>query len=324
MTVAQGPPAPYSGPMRRRHLFTTATAAAALLLLPETAAAAPVSASRLHELAAAARTDLSASRLQRLTAAMPRLLATGRATVAAAGPGEREAAQSAHARLLVVWGNVAQRTSDETAAADAALEARRLADASGDHIAAAEADRVAGVVARRRGERAATAMMTAAADDLERETGLEERAPTAAWAETVCSAAYTAAGFGALDDADTLLAAARDRVAPAEAAFTATDVAVFAMSAAMNAQEWDLVLHRADHVDPARIDNAHQRAHYWKSLALAADACGHSDRAVSALETINRAAPDFLAYRPWTADLAAGLAASRAGAASPLVRRLAA
>ncbi|MCD0446350.1 hypothetical protein LO763_22300 [Glycomyces sp. A-F 0318] len=246
------------------------------------------------------------------------------AAMATSRGADRPVAAGLTARLLTVAGHVAYRTSDEAAAGGYARQARAFAEEAADPVAQAEADRVAAVVVRRSGNPAATGLMTAAADQLEHAAGLVTPLAMAAWAETICSAAYTAAGFGALDDADALLHAAQARLEAADPApFTVNDVSVFAMSAAMNAGTYDRVLERAARVNPERLGSRHQWAHFHKSVAIAAEASGDHDQAVAALAAIDRVAPDFLMYRPWTSTLAQRLGVTRSGGTSPLVQRLA-
>ena len=315
--------------MKRRLLFAAGAATASALMWSTGARAfaapGPVDLETFAGAVAEARQHLEASRLNDLAAAMPGLLDMAQATMDAASGADRSAAAGLTSRLLTVAGHVAYRTSDELAAGNLAAEARRLAEEATDAVATAEAERVAAVVVRRSGGPAATGLMVAAADRLEHATGLIAPAAVSAWAETLSSAAYTAAGFGALDDADELLRTAQARLEAAEnsAGFTVNDVGVFAMSAAMNADVYDLVLERAERVDPDLLATGHQRAHFHKDLAIATAVCGEHNRAVREMERIQVLSPDFLAYRPWARTLARDLADTTPGAQSMVVQRLA-
>jgi hypothetical protein len=312
--------------MHRRSIVAAAIGGIAALAPPFTAAAHSATAN-VDDLAAAlaeARAALDASRLTALTDALPAWLDTAAAIRDRVRGEAWIRATGLHARLLAAAAHAAYRTSHDAAATTTAREAAELADAADNPLARAEAARVAAVLRRRGGDAGATGAMMAAADDLERATGLDDARALAIWAETICSAAYTAVGFGSLTDADGLLEEARAALwaAGAPTMFTVNDVAVFEASAAMRAGAYDLVLDRADAVDLIQVSNGHQRAHYWKNLAIAAAACGEAGRSVRALEEIHRATPDFLAFHPWATELAGELAASREGGDSDLVRSL--
>lgn len=311
--------------MKRRLVLTVAAASAMPIGSEAFAAGTPTfGLTSLTAVVDQARHDLEASRLTTLAEAIPELLAAGEVTVESAAGPDRSVASGLFSRLLAVAGHVAYRTSNETDAAAFAARARVLAEEAADPIAACEAERVAAVVVRRSGDPAATGLMMAAADRLEHTTGLTEPVAASTWAETASSTAYTAAGFGALDDADELLDAARARLETVTrpTRFTVNDVHVFAMSAAMNAGAFDLVLARSRRVNPGLLTTRHQRSHFHKDVAIAAAACGNHDRAVAALERIDVVSPDFLAYRPWARHLARDLADSAAGARSPVVQHL--
>jgi hypothetical protein len=314
----------------KRRMFLAAGAVSATAAVWPTgtgvlAAPAQVDVGMFAAAVARARQDLEASKLTALTEAMPGLLSLAQATMDSAAGAYRPRAAGLTSQLLTVAGHVAYRTSDEAAAASFAADARDFAEEAADPVAAAEAERVTAVVARRSGDVAATGLMMGAADRLEHATGLTEPAAVAVWAETICSTAYTAAGFGSLDDADGLLREARTRLGTVESPtrFTTNDVGVFAMSAAMNASAFDLVLARAYRVDLGLLASGHQRAHFHKDVAVAAAACDENARAVAAFEQIEAASPDFLMFRPWAWDLARNLAGTASGASSTVVQRFA-
>ncbi len=264
--------------MKRRLVLTAGAVSTAAAVVPmgsvAWAAAAPVDTATFAAVVAGARRDLDASQLAALAESLPSLLAAGQSAVDGTAGADRPVATGLFSRLLTVAGHVAYRTSDEATAARFAVEARAHAEEAGDAVAACEAERVAAVVVRRSGDSGATGLMMAAADRLEHATGLTEPTALSTWAETASSTAYTCAGFGALDDADELLAVARARLETAArpTRFTVNDVNVFAMSTAMIAGAFDLVLDRSRRVDAALLTTGHQRAHFHKDVALAAAA----------------------------------------------------
>jgi hypothetical protein len=258
----------------KRRMFLAAGAVSATAAVWPTgtgvlAAPAQVDVGMFAAAVARARQDLEASKLTALTEAMPGLLSLAQATMDSAAGAYRPRAAGLTSQLLTVAGHVAYRTSDEAAAASFAADARDFAEEAADPVAAAEAERVTAVVARRSGDVAATGLMMGAADRLEHATGLTEPAAVAVWAETICSTAYTAAGFGSLDDADGLLREARTRLGTVESPtrFTTNDVGVFAMSAAMNAS-WRAGINGRTSIRTSRSQQPHATRTPAQSLPL--------------------------------------------------------
>ncbi|WP_328923088.1 helix-turn-helix transcriptional regulator [Streptomyces griseoaurantiacus] len=198
-------------PMRRRTLLTATAAAgpAALLMgLDEALAATPAPTSGLGPLdgrLAAARDLYDKGVHGRLLAVLPGLIADGHRAAAS----RRDLDQARLSSVYTLASSVLSKVGSYERARLTADRARTWAEVSGSPLAAAAAARELAIVLRhqdRHGE--AQRLMTSAATDVEA-TGLRTDASAAAYAQMLCTLAYTAARGGQRAEALSMVEEAR-------------------------------------------------------------------------------------------------------------------
>ncbi|MGW4509232.1 helix-turn-helix domain-containing protein [Streptomyces sp. NPDC004436] len=235
-TVADHPSPDQEDPMRRRSLITAAALAAPLTLityldaaLASTPAPTGAPAHTLDTRLAAARAQFDAAAHTPLLQTLPGLLADAH-HAAALGRQDLE-----YARLSSAYTLAAQTLNKLGHYKQSRLTADRAAlyaDVSGSPLAAAAAARELAAVLRHQGQEAAAQQHIEAAVACVEATGLTNGAQASAFAQMLCSSAYTAAVAQDRDQALSLIKeaarAARDlpAVAPAGRLFPLTPAAV--------------------------------------------------------------------------------------------------
>lgn len=340
--VARPPRVGQTEPMKRRTLIAaslSAVTAAAIGAKPAAAnapsgieqalfnpgPAEPVNLRLLAGRVASAEVDLDAARLAELDRRLPGLLNTAKATVDAALGDEQARAASLYSRALAVTGQQQIRVSKEPVAAAATERAARYAEAAGDPLAAAEAARVQAVVLRRTGSPIADQVMVSAAERLRADTNLGTAEAAGMYARILATAAYTAAGHDARDDAAEYLGAARGAIEPWNTVpFTSkAELDVYVVSCDRVLGDHGAALHHAQQVDLTQVPDAHEQGRFWQDLSIAAYGRGRIDLAIEALTELDTAAPQYLNHRPWAKDLVDDLLYTREGGSTPLLHRLA-
>ncbi|RSS37657.1 helix-turn-helix transcriptional regulator [Streptomyces sp. WAC08241] len=293
-------------PMRRRSLLAaTATVPAAMLLGMDRALAdtpPPTGRGALDARTASARELYDKGSHTQLIALLPGILADGHAAASSRRELDQARLSSAYslsAALLIKLGSYEQ-------ARLAADRARTWAEVSGSPLAEAAASRELAIVLRHqdRGEEARSLMESAAARV--EATGLRTEAASSAYAQMLCTLAYTAARGGrradALAMADEARRAARrlPPLAPAGRLFPVNPAAVdlytvgvhWALGDAGAALEAGRNL-RADH-----FSTAERKARLGTDMARAWWAWGRPEQTAHALLDAHRASPGEVRDRP--------------------------
>ncbi|MEW2127904.1 helix-turn-helix transcriptional regulator [Streptomyces sp. NPDC007259] len=293
-------------PMRRRSLLaTTATVPAALLLGMDRALAdtpPPTHRGALDARMASARELYDKGAHTQLLALLPSLLADAHATASSRRELDQARLSSVYslsAALLIKLGSYdrARLTADR---------ARTWAEVSGSALAAAAATRELAIVLRHqdRGEEAQTLMESAAAR-LEA-TGLRTDAASSAYAQMLCTLAYTAARGNQRTDALTMTQEARHAArrlptrAPAGRLFPISPAAVDLYTVGVH---WALgdagaALEAGQHLRPEHFPTAERKARLGTDMARAWWAWGRPEQTAHALLNAHRASPGEVRDRP--------------------------
>ncbi|WP_405898110.1 helix-turn-helix domain-containing protein [Streptomyces sp. NBC_00727] len=293
-------------PMRRRSLLVaTATVPAALLLGMDRALAdtpPPTGRGALDPRVASARELYDKGAHTQLLALLPSLLADGHA--AASSRRELDQARlssvySLSAALLLKLGSYEQ-------ARLAADRARTWAEVSGSPLAAAAASRELAIVLRHqdRGEEAQTLMESAAAGV--ESTGLRTDAASSAYAQMLCTLAYTAARGGRRTEALAMAEEARRAarrlppLAPAGRLFPISPAAVDLYTVGVH---WALgdagaALEAGQNLRPEDFPTAERKARLGTDMARAWWAWGRPEQTARALLDAHRASPGEVRDRP--------------------------
>lgn len=293
-------------PMRRRSLLAaTATVPAAMLLGMDRALAdppPPTGRGALDARMAAARELYDKGAHTQLLALLPGLLADGHA--AASSRQELDQARlssvySLSAALLVKLGSYEQArlTADR---------ARTWAEVSGSPLAAAAASRELAIVLRHqdRGEEAQRLMESAAARV--EVTGLRTEAASSAYAQMLCTLAYTAARGGRRTEALAMAEEARRAahrlpfLAPAGRLFPISPAAVDLYTVGVH---WALgdagaALEAGRNLRPEHFPTAERKARLGTDMARAWWAWGRPEQTARALLDAHRASPGEVRDRP--------------------------
>ncbi|MEU8623132.1 helix-turn-helix transcriptional regulator [Streptomyces sp. NPDC048623] len=311
---AMGPPAtrvaasPYAeeDPMRRRLLLTaTATAPAALLLGVDRALAdtpAPTGRGALDTRTAAARELYDTGAHRQLLGLLPGLIADGHAAAASRRELDQARLSSVYSlstALLIKLGSYEQArlTADR---------ARTWAEVSGSPLARAAASRELAIVLRHqdRADDAQRLMETAAARV--EATGLRTDAAASAYAQMLCTLAYTAARAGRRGDALAMAEEARRAArrlpptAPPGRLFPISPAAVDLYRVGVH---WALgdagaALETGRHLRPAHFATAERRARLGTDMARAWWAWGRPEQTARALLDAHRTSPGEVRDRP--------------------------
>ncbi|MDX2935582.1 helix-turn-helix domain-containing protein [Streptomyces ipomoeae] len=294
-------------PMRRRTLLTATVAAgpAALLMGLDDALAAtpaPSGASPLNGRLAGARDLYDQGAHTRLLAALPGLIvdahfaATSRRSIDQA---RLSAVYSLASAVLIKLGSYdrARLTADR---------ARTWAEISGSPLAAAAAARERAIVLRHQDHHdAAQRLMTAAAADLET-TGLRSNATAAAYAQMLCTVAYTAARGGQRAEALVMTEEARraarrlPQVVPPGRLFAISPAAVdlYAVGVHWALGDAGAALEAGKNLRPELFPTAERKARLGTDMARAWWAWQRPEQTARALLDAYRASPGEVHDRP--------------------------
>ncbi|MFF5860777.1 helix-turn-helix domain-containing protein [Streptomyces sp. NPDC012751] len=307
-TTVSASPRPAEEDLMRRRTFLTATAAAgptalltglddALANTPEPAGAGPLDA-RL----AAARDLYDRGAHRHLLASIPGLLADGHAAVSSRSSLDQarlSAVYSLASAVLIKLGTYdrARLTADR---------ARTWAEASGSPLAAAAAARELAIVLRHQDQHAAAQrLMTSAATAVEA-TGLRTEASLAAYAQMLCTLAYTAARGGQRADALAMTEEARraarrlPSVAPAGRLFSISPAAVdlYAVGIHWALGDAGAALEAGKNLRAAQFSTAERRARMGTDMARAWWAWNRPEQTARSLLDAYRASPGEVRDRP--------------------------
>ncbi|MFG2638075.1 helix-turn-helix domain-containing protein [Streptomyces sp. NPDC048362] len=294
-------------PMRRRTLLAAAAAAgpAALLTGLDDALAdtpAPHRAGPLERRLAGARALYDQGEHARLLAAMPGLIADAHHAA-----GSRRSLDQA--RLSAVYSLASAiliKLGSHDRARLTADRARTWAEISGTPLAAAAAARELAIVLRQQGQHgAAQRLMSSATDDLEA-SGLRTDATTAAYAQMLCTLAYTAARAGrraeALAMTDEARCAARrlPPVIPQGRLFAISPAAVdlYAVGVHWALGDAGAALDAGKNLRPEHFPTAERRARLGTDMARAWWAWQRPEQTTRALLDAYRASPGEVRDRP--------------------------
>ncbi|MFF9310911.1 helix-turn-helix domain-containing protein [Streptomyces sp. NPDC014748] len=295
-------------PMRRRTLLTATVAAgpAALLMgLDEALAATPAPTSGLGPLdgrLAAARDLYDKGAHSRLLAALPGLIADGHRAAASRRDVDRARLSSVYTLASSVLGKVgsyerARLTADR---------ARTWAEVSGSPLAAAAAARELAIVLRHQDRHdEARRLMTSAAADVEA-TGLRTDASAAAYAQMLCTLAYTAARGGQRAEALAMVEEARRSARrlpgtpPPGRLFPVGPAAVglYAVGVHWALGDAGAALEAGKDLRPEQFPTAERKARLGTDMARAWWAWGRPEQTASALLSAHRVSPGEVRDRP--------------------------
>ncbi|MFJ9396967.1 multiprotein-bridging factor 1 family protein [Streptomyces californicus] len=293
-------------PMRRRSLLTaTATLPAAMLLGMDQAPAdtpPPTGRGALDARMVSARELYDRGAHTQLLGLLPGLLADGHAAASSRRELDQARLSSAYslsAALLIKLGSYEQArlTADR---------ARTWAEVSGSPLAAAAASREFAIVLRHqdRGEEAQTLMESAAARV--EATGLRTDAASSAYAQMLCTLAYTAARGGRRTEALAMTEEARHAarplptIAPAGRLFPISPAAVDLYTVGVH---WALgdagaALEAGRNLRPDHFPTAERKARLGTDMARAWWSWGRPEQTAHALLDAHRASPGEVRDRP--------------------------
>ncbi|MGV9934062.1 helix-turn-helix domain-containing protein [Streptomyces olivaceoviridis] len=295
-------------PMRRRTLLTATAAAgpAALLMgLDEALAATPAPTSGLGALSsrvAAARELYDKGAHHRLLAGLPGLIADGHRAAAS----RQDLDQARLSSVYTLASSVLSKVGSYEQARLTADRARTWAEVSGSPLAAAAAARELAIVLRhqdRHGE--ARRLMTSAAADVEA-TGLRTDTAAAAYAQMLCTLAYTAARGGQRAEALAMVEEARRSARrlpgtpPPGRLFPISPAAVglYAVGVHWALGDAGAALEAGKDLRPEQFPTAERRARLGTDMARAWWAWNRPEQTARALLDAHRASPGEVRDRP--------------------------
>ncbi|MEW2574581.1 helix-turn-helix transcriptional regulator [Streptomyces sp. NPDC047070] len=295
-------------PMRRRTLFTaTAAATPAVLLmgLDEALAATPAPTNGLEPLerrVAAARTLYDKGAHGRLLAVLPGLIADGHRAAAS----RRALDQARLSAVYTLASSVLGKVGSHERAQLTADRARTWAEISGSPLAAAAAARELAIVLRhqdRHGQ--AQRLMASAAADVEA-TGLRTDAAAAAYAQMLCTLAYTAARGGQRGEALAMVTEARrsarrlPQTPPPGGLFpiSAAAVGLYAVGVHWALGDAGAALDAGKDLRPEQFPTAERRARLGTDMARAWWAWNRPEQTARALLDAHRSSPGEVRDRP--------------------------
>lgn len=293
--------------MRRRTLLTATAAAGPTALLTglDTALAhTPASAGSgpLDSRLAAARDLYDKGAHHQLLASLPGLLAEGHAAVAS----RRSLDQARLSSVYSLASAVLIKVGSYDRARLTADRARTWAQVSGSPLAAAAAARELAIVLRHQDQHAAAQLiMTTAASEVEA-TGLRTPASSAAYAQMLCTLAYTAARAGQRTDALAMTEEARRAarrlpdVAPAGRLFPISPAAVdlYAVGIHWALGDAGAALEAGKNLRAAQFPTAERKARMGTDMARAWWAWSRPEQTARSLLDAYRASPGEVRDRP--------------------------
>ncbi|MGX4735066.1 transcriptional regulator [Kitasatospora griseola] len=295
--------------MRRRSLLAAAGLAAPVSMIvglndafaqvSGRPAASPVP---LDARIASARSHFDAGRHTQLLTALPGLLADAHQ----ASRGREETTLARLATLYVLASQVLTKTGDYDQARTTTDRAMVYADLSGSPIAAAAAARESSIILRHQGEAAAAQHHIMAAVARIEATGLKTDAQSSAYAQMLCTQAYTHAVAGDRAQALTMLQEARRaaRSLPAQAPdgrlfpLTPAAVQLYAVGVHWALGDAGAALDVGRTLHPGQFRTAERQARMHTDLARAWWQLGKPDRTAAALLSAARVSPAEVRDRP--------------------------
>ncbi|MFJ2177017.1 helix-turn-helix domain-containing protein [Streptomyces sp. NPDC087851] len=294
-------------PMRRRTLLTATAAAgpAALLLGLDQALAetpAPTGAGPLDARLATARELYDRGTHGRLLATLPGLIADGHA----AAVSRRELDQARLSSVYSLAAAVLSKLGSYDQARLTADRARTWAEVSGSPLASAAAARELAIVLRHQDRNEeAQRLMSAAASGVEA-TGLRTDASASAYAQMLCTLAYTAARGGHRTEALAMAEEARlsarrlPRTAPAGRLFPISPAAVslYAVGVHWALGDAGAALEAGKDLRPEQFTTSERKARLGTDMARAWWAWQRPEQTAQALLSAYRASPGEVRDRP--------------------------
>ncbi|WP_240660035.1 helix-turn-helix transcriptional regulator [Streptomyces sp. WAC 01529] len=294
-------------PMRRRTLLTATAAAGpvALMMGLDEALAdtpAPTGQGPLHGRMAAARDLYDKGAHSRLLAALPGLIADGHA----AASSRRELDQARLSSVYSLAAAVLTKLGSYGQARLTADRARTWAEVAGSPLASAAAARELAIVLRHQDRGAeAQRLMTTAASAVEA-TGLRTDATASAYAQMLCTLAYTAARGGHRAEALSMTEEARraahrlPAAAPAGRLFPISPAAVdlYAVGVHWALGDAGAALEAGKNLRPAQFPTAERKARMGTDMARAWWAWGRPEQTARSLLDAYRASPGEVRDRP--------------------------
>ncbi|MYS80020.1 helix-turn-helix domain-containing protein [Embleya scabrispora] len=240
----------------------------------------------------------------RLVAALPELLAAGH-THADTAPGD----QGAFARLAACYDLATEMLSKighYQRARTAADRATVYAHQSGSPLAAASSARMLSIVLRHQGQEATAQRVTLDAAARVEGTGLTTPEQAAAYAQMLCTAAYTCAGAGDRANALELMADAKRAVRrvpagpEARTVFTVTpaSVGLYEVGVLYSLGDAGAALHAGRRLHPEQFPTAERRGRLHTDMARAWWQLGKAEQTADALAAAHREAPGEVRDRP--------------------------
>ncbi|MEU8134959.1 helix-turn-helix domain-containing protein [Streptodolium elevatio] len=297
-------------PMRRRQLLTASLAvpAAAFLKVDDALAAIPdpaglATAQDVTARLARARALFDAGDHARLVANVPDLLAAAHAAA-------RDARPEDYGRLAACYDlttEVLTKIGRHPASRSAADRATVYADLSGSPLAAASAARQLAILLRHQGEKAAAQRLTLQAASRIEATGLTRPAEAEAYAQMLCTCAYTAATNGDRATAHELLRDAEHAVRRVpDAADTRArsgtvnhaSVQLYAVGVHWSLGDAGTALAIGRGLHPGQFPTAERRGRLHTDLARAWHQRGRPEETATALRAALREAPGEVRDRP--------------------------
>ncbi|WP_409062438.1 helix-turn-helix domain-containing protein [Streptomyces sp. SYP-A7185] len=294
-------------PMRRRTLLTATAAAGPVALMTGLDQAladtpAPSGKGPLDDRMATARELYDKGAHSRLLAALPGLIADGHAAVSS----RRELDQARLSSVYSLAAAVLTKLGSYGQARLTADRARTWAEVSGSPLVSAAAARELAIVLRHqdRGEEAQR-LMTTAASAIEA-TGLRTDASVSAYAQMLCTLAYTAARGGHRADALAMTEEARraarrlPTAAPAGRLFPISPAAVdlYAVGVHWALGDAGAALEAGKDLRPAQFPTAERKARMGTDMARAWWAWGRPEQTARSLFDAYRASPGEVRDRP--------------------------
>lgn len=284
--------------------------ALAIMPVPSAPATAPAVSSRLARL----RGLYDSGSLARVIGALPSLLASA-SFLARTSPSPARYALLAACYDLAT--EALHKTGHQSASRVTADRAMTSAGLSGSAASAAYAARSLSIVLRHQGRQQLAERVTFLAGEELGKTGLRTRMQAAAYAQTLCTCAYSAAQAGNRDEALDLIgeaakAAARNpgRPLPGYAiAITPAHVSLYEIGVHWSLGDAGAALHAARDLRPVQFPTAERRARLHTDLARAWWQWGRPEQTARSLIFAYRESPAEVISRPAMRRLADDLAA---------------
>ncbi|MFF7251312.1 helix-turn-helix domain-containing protein [Embleya sp. NPDC008237] len=309
-------------PMRRRRLLTASLAAVpitalggidqALASIPTRSS--PTTGNDVLALLARARGWYDGGDHARLVAALPELLAAGHTHADTTGDA------AAFARLAACY-DLATETLSKIGryqrARTAADRATVYAHQSGSPLAAASSARMLAVVLRHQGQETTAQRVTLDAAARVEATGLTTPEQAAAYAQMLCTAAYTCAAAGDRANALALMTDAKRAVRRvpdeprARTVFTVTpaSVGLYEVGVLYSLGDAGAALHAGRDLHPGQFPTAERRGRLQTDLARAWWQLGKPEQTATALTAAHHEAPGEVRDRPTIRHIVTELAA---------------